>query len=97
MPDILRKVVGLMIERFVSAMDGSIKLVTQLEEASKPIDSLSTTLIQNANEYEGRKSKSAVLVKNYSAKIKDFVSMPYLKNGNGYVFRNSRILPFVSQ
>ena len=46
MPDILRKVVGLMLEHFVSAMDGSIKLVTQLEEASKPIDSLSTTLIQ---------------------------------------------------
>lgn len=46
MPDILRKVVGLMIERFVSAMDGSIKLVSQLEEAAKPIDSLSTTLIQ---------------------------------------------------
>ncbi|TVM03547.1 MAG: hypothetical protein CV087_04845 [Candidatus Brocadia sp. WS118] len=46
MPDILRKVVGLMIERFISAMDGSIKLVAQLEEAARPIDSLSTTLIQ---------------------------------------------------
>ena len=46
MPDLLRKVVGLMSKRFVSAIDGSIKLMAQLEEASRTIDSLSTTLIR---------------------------------------------------
>ena len=46
MPDLLRKLVGLMSKRFISALDGSIKLMAQLEEASRSIDSLSTTLIQ---------------------------------------------------
>ena len=46
MPDLLRKVVGLMSKRFILALDGSIKLMAQLDEASRAIDSLSTTLIQ---------------------------------------------------
>jgi CRP-like cAMP-binding protein len=46
MPDLLREVVGRASKRFISAIDGSIKLMAQLEEASRTIDSLSTTLIQ---------------------------------------------------
>jgi len=46
MPDLLREVVGRVSKRFISAIDGSIKLMAQLEEASRTIDSLSTTLIQ---------------------------------------------------
>lgn len=48
MPDLLREVVGRASKRFISAIDGSIKLMTQLEEASSTIDSLSTTLIQKS-------------------------------------------------
>ena len=46
MPDLLREVVGRASKRFISAIDGSIKPMAQLEEASRTIDSLSTTLIQ---------------------------------------------------
>jgi len=46
MPDLLREVVGRASKRFISAIDGSIKLMAQMEEASRTIDSLSTTLIQ---------------------------------------------------
>ena len=46
MPDLLREVVGRASKRFISAIDGSIKLMAQLEEASRTIDSLSTTLIR---------------------------------------------------
>ena len=46
MPDLLREVVGRVSKRFISAIDGSIKLMAQMEEASRTIDSLSTTLIQ---------------------------------------------------
>lgn len=46
MPDLLRTVVGLMSQRFHSAIEGSTKLMSQLEEATRTIDSLSTTLIQ---------------------------------------------------
>ena len=46
MPDLLREVVGRASKRSISAIDGSIKLMAQLEEASRTIDSLSTTLIQ---------------------------------------------------
>ncbi len=53
MPDLLREVVGLMSKRFVSAIDGSIKLIAQLEEASRTIDSLSTTLIRNVETGKG--------------------------------------------
>jgi len=53
MPDLLREVVGLMSKRFVSAIDGSTKLMAQLEEASRAIDSLSTTLIRNVETGKG--------------------------------------------
>ncbi|MEP9410678.1 MAG: cyclic nucleotide-binding domain-containing protein [Candidatus Brocadia sp.] len=43
MPDLLREVVDRASKCFISAIDGSIKLMTQLEEASRTIDSLSTT------------------------------------------------------
>ncbi len=48
MPDLLHEVVGRASKRFISAIDGSIKLMAQLEEASRTIDSLSTTLIQKS-------------------------------------------------
>lgn len=53
MPDLLREVVGRASKRFISAIDGSIKLMAQLEEASRTIDSLSTTLIQNVETGKG--------------------------------------------
>ena len=53
MPDLLREVVGLMSKRFVSAIDGSIKLMAQLEEAARTIDSVSTTLIRNVETGKG--------------------------------------------
>jgi signal-transduction protein with cAMP-binding, CBS, and nucleotidyltransferase domain len=46
MPEILRKVVVLMSRRFYYAMEGSIKMVAYLEEATRAIDALSTNLIQ---------------------------------------------------
>lgn len=46
MPDLLREVVGRASKRFISAIDGSIKLMAQLEDASRTIGSLSTALIQ---------------------------------------------------
>lgn len=48
MPDLLREVVGRASKHFISAIEGSIKLMTQLEEATRAIDSLSTTLIQKS-------------------------------------------------
>jgi len=48
MPEILRKVVVLMSKRFHSAMEGSIKMVAHLEEATRAIDALSTNLIQKS-------------------------------------------------
>lgn len=48
MPEILRKVVVLMSRRFHSAMEGSIKMVAHLEEATRAIDALSTNLIQKS-------------------------------------------------
>lgn len=45
MPDFLRKIAILMSQRFNSAMDGSIELMSQLEETSRSIDSLSLALI----------------------------------------------------
>lgn len=53
MPDLLREVVGRASKRFISAIDGSVKLMAQLEEASRSIDSLSTTLIQNVETGKG--------------------------------------------
>lgn len=53
MPDLLREVVGRASKRFISAIDESIKLMAQLEEASRTIDSLSTTLIQNVETGKG--------------------------------------------
>ena len=53
MPDLLREVVGRASKRFISAIDGSIKLMAQLEEASRTIDSLSTTLIRNVETGKG--------------------------------------------
>ncbi len=41
MPDLLRTVVNLMSQRFNAAVEGSMKLVTQMEEVSKSINSLS--------------------------------------------------------
>ena len=46
MPDFLRKIVILMSQRFNSAIDGSIELMSQLEETSRAIDSLSLSLIR---------------------------------------------------
>ena len=46
MPDFLRKIVMLMSQRFNSAIDGSMELMSQLEETSSSIDSLSLSLIQ---------------------------------------------------
>ena len=48
MPEILRRVVVLMSRRFHSAIEGSIKMVTHLEEATRAINALSTTLIQKS-------------------------------------------------
>ncbi|HHT9149701.1 MAG TPA: hypothetical protein ACFYEJ_12000 [Candidatus Wujingus californicus] len=48
MPEILRKVVVLMSRRFHFAMEGSIKMVAHLEEATRAIDALSTNLIQKS-------------------------------------------------
>jgi len=45
MPDFLREIVILMSRRFNSAIDGSIELMSQLEETSSSIDSLSLALI----------------------------------------------------
>ena len=45
MPDFLRKIVILMSQRFNSAIDGSIELMSQLEETSRSIDSLSLALL----------------------------------------------------
>ncbi len=53
MPDLLREVVGRASKRFISAIEGSIKLMAQLEEASRTIDSLSTTLIRNVETGKG--------------------------------------------
>ena len=53
MPDLLREVVGRASKRFISAIDGSIKLMAQMEEASRTIDSLSTTLIRNVETGKG--------------------------------------------
>lgn len=48
MPELLRKVVVLMSKRFHAAIEGSIKMVAHLEEATRAIDALSTTLIQKS-------------------------------------------------
>ena len=48
MPEILRRVVVLMSRRFHSAIEGSIKMVAHLEEATRAIDALSTNLIQKS-------------------------------------------------
>lgn len=45
MPDFLREIVILMNQRFNSAIDGSIELMSQLEKTSRSIDSLSLSLI----------------------------------------------------
>ena len=46
MPDILRKVVNLMCKRFKSSTEGSSKLMAQLKKASKPLEALSTALME---------------------------------------------------
>jgi CRP-like cAMP-binding protein len=46
MPELLRNVVNLMSRRFHLAIEGSTILMAQLEEASRTIDSLSTTFIR---------------------------------------------------
>lgn len=41
MPDFLRIIVGLMGKRFISGINGSVKLMSQLEDVSRSLDSLS--------------------------------------------------------
>lgn len=53
MPELLREVVKRVSKRFAFAIDVSIKLRAQLEEASRSIDSLSATLIQNTETGKG--------------------------------------------
>lgn len=43
MPELLRRIVGLMGKRFHSAISGSVKLMSQLEDVSRSLDSLSAS------------------------------------------------------
>lgn len=46
MPDILGKVARLMCSRFKSSVEGSSKLMAQVENASRPLEALSTALME---------------------------------------------------
>ncbi len=46
MPDFLRNIVILMNQRFNSAIDGSVELMSQVEKTARSIDSLSLSLIK---------------------------------------------------